>query len=208
MNKLYKKNKEECNSTKDLIIDCAGKLISKYGYDRVTSKSICEEARVNIAAINYHFGSYDELYITILKEVHKYVMNIDELNEIYLNNLNPREKVDMFIDIFIDNLFKDKGWYIKVWAREIINPTPFIAQVFSQEVFPKLNIVAKIFSEYTKIPVSDPSLYSCIISTVSPFIVVFLAHKLESVLSYQYSKESLILNLKKIVLAGLEEFKV
>ena len=43
---------ENIKETKALIIDCAGSLIAKYGYAKVTSKSICEKAKVNMAAMS------------------------------------------------------------------------------------------------------------------------------------------------------------
>lgn len=211
-----KKNKdtEIINNTKSIIINCAGELIAKYGYDRVTSKSICEKAKVNIAAINYHFGSYDGLYIIVLKEVHKYLLSIEELSELYLDNLTAKEKIERFIDIFIENYLNKNNWYINVWVREIINPTPFIEQILSQEAVPKLNIVSKIFSEYTNIPSSDPMLYSCIINSISPFMVIFLTHNttkmidVEKMIGIKSSRKELISNLKKFIFIGLDGIKI
>ena len=110
-----KKEKTVANKeTKNLIINCAGKLIAKYGYANVTSKSICEEAKVNMAAINYHFGSRDGLYKAVLKETHDFLISIDELNKLYLSNLTAKEKIEVFIDLFIKRLSNKKNWYLKV----------------------------------------------------------------------------------------------
>ena len=67
-------NDENINETKSLIMDCAAKLIAEYGYAKVTSKSICEKAQVNVAAINYHFDSREGLYTEILNKVHEHML--------------------------------------------------------------------------------------------------------------------------------------
>ena len=203
-----KKEKTVANKeTKNLIINCAGKLIAKYGYANVTSKSICEEAKVNMAAINYHFGSRDGLYKAVLKETHDFLISIDELNKLYLSNLTAKEKIEVFIDLFIKRLSNKKNWYLKVWAREIVNPSPFITQILSQKTLLKLDIVSKIFSEYTRFPITDLKLYSCILSTVSPFVITFLAHDTFDLLPVKFSEKYLAAHLKEVVLAGLEKFR-
>ena len=200
-------NNEEIKETKALIIECAGQLIAKYGYAKVTSKSICEKSKVNMTAINYHFGSRDGLYMAVLKEVHKFLINVDELNELYLSNLSAKEKLEAFIDIFVKSSYNEKSWHIKVWTREIVNPSPFINQILSQEGLPKLNIVSKIFSEYTGLQITEPKLYSCILNTMAPFILMFLAQDTAELLPVKYSGKDLVAHLKKFVFAGLDEFK-
>ena len=96
-----KKEKTVANKeTKSLIINCAGRLIAKYGYANVTSKSICKEAKVNMAAINYHFGSRDGLYRAVLKETHDFLISVSELNKLHLSDITAKEKIEVFIDIF------------------------------------------------------------------------------------------------------------
>ena len=40
-----KSDNSDIGRTKALIIDCAGNLIAKYGYTKVTGKNICEKAK-------------------------------------------------------------------------------------------------------------------------------------------------------------------
>lgn len=199
-------NKTEIKETKDLIIDCAGKLIAKYGYADVTGKSICKSAKINMTAINYHFGSRNGLYLAVLEKAYNFLLNIDKLDKLYLSNLAAGEKIEAFIDILTENLSNEKIWYLKVWVRELVNPSPFLEQVLAKKTLPQLDIVSKIFSEYTKLPVTNPKLYSCILNTVSPFIVTFLAHNTAEFFPVKYSKKELVSHLKKLVFTGLDEF--
>jgi len=54
--------------TPERIVSAATKLFANKGYDGASIKDICSKARVNIAAINYHFGSKDNLYRHIIEQ--------------------------------------------------------------------------------------------------------------------------------------------
>jgi AcrR family transcriptional regulator len=47
--------------TKARILEAAEKIIAEYGADKATLRMITSSAKVNLAAINYHFGSKDKL---------------------------------------------------------------------------------------------------------------------------------------------------
>lgn len=53
--------KREEASTRDRILAAAEKLFSHQGLERATIRGIAAEAGVNIAAVNYHFGSKEAL---------------------------------------------------------------------------------------------------------------------------------------------------
>ena len=52
--------------TKTRILEAAEKLIVQYGPEKATLRRITAEAGVNLAAINYHFGSKANLENAIL----------------------------------------------------------------------------------------------------------------------------------------------
>jgi AcrR family transcriptional regulator len=52
--------------TKDKILDTAQRLIGDNGYAATSVRQIVAEARVNLAAIHYHFGSKEELLDAII----------------------------------------------------------------------------------------------------------------------------------------------
>jgi len=51
----------ERSATRQLILEAVVTCIEKYGIDKLTTRRIAEEAGTNIASINYHFRSKDEL---------------------------------------------------------------------------------------------------------------------------------------------------
>ncbi len=61
--------------TKTRIIRAAESLFLQRGYEGTSLRAITTEANVNLAAVNYHFGSKDELFSMLLVE------RLDPLNE-------------------------------------------------------------------------------------------------------------------------------
>lgn len=201
--------RQDGNNTKALIIECAGRLIAEHGYAATTSKMICEKAGTNLAAVNYHFGSRDGLYIAVLEEVHKHLLNIDDLNELLIDNCPPLTKLEQFIDTLLTAIYSNNNWHVRVWAREVINPSPFIYQILSKEAAPKFIAASKIFSDATGLPLGDLKLYTCMLGVMAPFIIIFLSNTKivnKVVPKIEISQPKMIRELKKFVFAGLTAY--
>jgi len=59
----------ELEGTKLALINAAGKLFADKGFEGTSVRAIAEEAGANIAAVNYHFGSKENLYTEALRYV-------------------------------------------------------------------------------------------------------------------------------------------
>ena len=73
-------------STSEQILDAAEKLFSQTGYHATTLRNITQEAKVNLAAVNYHFGSKEELVNAVIER------RIVPINNIRMKMLNEIEK--------------------------------------------------------------------------------------------------------------------
>src|SRR3546814_15414108 len=54
-------------STREIILDTAEALFARQGHDGTSMRQITSEAGVNLAAVNYHFGSKEALVQAVLK---------------------------------------------------------------------------------------------------------------------------------------------
>src|SRR5260221_4491016 len=57
----------QLKDTRSRILDVAEELFSEQGFDRVSIRDITRKAQVNLAAINYHFGSKEDLIAAIFE---------------------------------------------------------------------------------------------------------------------------------------------
>ena len=202
--------REDGKETRALIIECAGNLIGNLGYEKVTSKAICQMAKVNMAAVNYHFGSRDGLYLAVLEEVHNYFISLDALQRLYASDCTSKEKIERFFDFFLGSVLDEKSWHVKVWAREVLAPSSFVKQVLSEQALPKINVVMKIFSEYTGLAEDDPKLYTCYFSAMSPLMMgAFIRrNNMEEIAPHIGNAARQTKLIKEFIFAGLDNFKV
>lgn len=55
--------------TKEQILNAAEKLFASLGFAGTSLRAIIREADVNLAAVHYHFGSKEELFIAVVRRV-------------------------------------------------------------------------------------------------------------------------------------------
>ena len=84
--------KRDIAKTRSAIIEAAEKLMSECDDpDEVTSRAITREAGVNLAMINYCFGSREELLYEVFSKMHNEVTEYEpELNGIIDSGISPK----------------------------------------------------------------------------------------------------------------------
>ena len=61
------KPENESTKTRERILQIACEVFAKRGFRNTTIRDICQQAHVNIAAINYYFSSKENLYEAVCK---------------------------------------------------------------------------------------------------------------------------------------------
>ncbi len=62
-------NSAEASDTRDRVIDAAEKLFAEQGFEAVSLRQITAQADVNLAAVNYYFGSKEGLIVEVMARV-------------------------------------------------------------------------------------------------------------------------------------------
>jgi AcrR family transcriptional regulator len=82
-------------STREKILNAAMALISKEGFDGVTVRKIAKMADVNVALINYYYGSKENLLNETLKELIAILQK--SFHVLTDENLSPQERLKIFL---------------------------------------------------------------------------------------------------------------
>lgn len=88
------------SATRDNILNATLKIIGEEGFQNVTIRKIATLAEVNVAAVNYHFGSKD----VVINEALRYMTT--KLREAFVflgdNNIPAQERMKNFIRSYAD----------------------------------------------------------------------------------------------------------
>ncbi|WP_459617675.1 TetR/AcrR family transcriptional regulator [Bordetella sp. 2513F-2] len=163
------------NSTRAGIVEAAGRLYAERGYAGTTSKAICERAGVNLAAINYHFGSRDGMYLAVLQAVHERILSLDFVRGLAGDAREPAEKLRAFLHALVVNILDGGNWAIRVWAREVLAPSPLLPRVMRENTQPKFDVLSGILADITGVPPHDARMTQLVLSVLSPCLVLLLA---------------------------------
>lgn len=193
-------------ATRARILEAAGQLFAEHGYADTTSKAICERAQTNIAAVNYHFGSRDGLYLALLEEVHRRLVSIDYLTGLADSPLPPAKKLEHLLDGLVPLVLNSESWHTRLWARELFAPSPMLPKVMREQTMPKFNVLSRIVAEISGIPARDPALTRCVLNIMAPCIMLLIVRRnLESPVQgiFRQPPEELAQHMKTYALGGL-----
>lgn len=172
---IKKSSREDGEETKEKLIECAGRLIAAQGYDRTTSKEICRLAGVNLASVNYHFGSREGLYRAVLENVCEHIMPLPTILGVVKAPITAREKLLKFMDMYVEEAFFSDSWQIQVSIREMVNPSTIFMEYADHTIREKLTPVLSVLAEYMGLLSEDRRVSQCFLAAISPFLIFLLS---------------------------------
>lgn len=128
--------------TRTRILDVAEALFMEHGFEATSLRSITSAADVNLAAVNYHFGSKEELFQTVLTR------RLDPMNQARLELLTALEaragRKPLSCERILGALFipalrlardPERGGkdFLRLLGRAYADPAPFIRHFLSEQ---------------------------------------------------------------------------
>src|SRR5262245_6406611 len=106
------------------LLDAAGVLFAQSGFRAKNVRDICESAKANQAAINYHFGDKENLYIECVRNAGQICKGRVPLPD-WPEGTSPREKLRDFVRAFVKRIVVDHepAWHSQLIMREMLMPT-------------------------------------------------------------------------------------
>jgi AcrR family transcriptional regulator len=88
---------------KDHILDVAERVFSDLGYDGASTRTISGEAGVNMAMLNYYFGSKEGLFLSVFnRKINSFKEILQGLNSD--EKLSTWQKVEKYIDLYAERV--------------------------------------------------------------------------------------------------------
>src|SRR5881296_836573 len=126
--------KDKAPETRQRLLEAAGEVFAEHGFHDATIREICEKAKANVAAVNYHFGDKEELYAAVFDYAR--ACAVDQFNELVVPTIPPEERLRAFVQAVLVRFF-DEGrpaWLGKLVAREMIEPTKALDSLVNGQI--------------------------------------------------------------------------
>jgi len=154
--------------THNRILSAACAVFAEKGFHDATVEEICRRAKSNIAAINYHFGSKDQLYARVWRKAFDEAMDAYPAEGGLGPDSAPTERLKGTIHSLVGKVVDSGriGHAGKLLLREMVNPTDVIRHVKRDALQPLHDRMSNLMRELLGPGASDEQLLLCQMSIV------------------------------------------
>lgn len=99
----------DLNNKQLQILQVAETLFAEKGFEGTSIRDISKEANINVAMVSYYFGSKEKLLEALI--LHKTSGLKEQLVHLIDENLEPMEKINKLIALYINRINCNKGIY-------------------------------------------------------------------------------------------------
>lgn len=163
------------DQTKMLLIDVAGRLFAQKGYLAVSSKEICQCAKLNIAAVNYHFVNKEGLYHAVLLEADQRILSTDTLQQLDQAYPEPLTKLKhILLAVMVQVFNKPDDWHFKVLLREVMSPSGTAEKIAGQLTKPKSRLLRRLIGRILGLPSHHSLVQEALACCFAPCLVLLI----------------------------------
>jgi AcrR family transcriptional regulator len=155
--------------TRERILRIAAEVFADSGFERATVREICSRASVNVAAVNYHFGDKEHLYIEVLKyckalAFEKYPSETDTKK-----SDSPEIRLKVFIRSFVFRILDggSSSLFGRLVSREYIEPTRAFDMLVEEAMRPVFILLSEIVGELLGRRAPAMRVHMCCASVIS-----------------------------------------
>jgi len=136
--------------TRERIMKAAERLFAERGYDGTSIRTIVAKARVNQAAINYHFDGKDGLYREVLRAAFR-ALTEDQIAHRQDTSAMSREGAlaDFIRRQLRPLMARDElSRHMRIFNWETVRPTPVFTSLVSEEAAPFMGLAVDLVRRF------------------------------------------------------------
>ncbi|HEY2051515.1 MAG TPA: CerR family C-terminal domain-containing protein [Caulobacteraceae bacterium] len=196
------------------LLEAAGEIFARKGFECATSREICLCAGVNLAAVNYHFGGVEALYIAALREADARTTWVDKVNLEGFAELPAKEKLKAVLRYLVFQLTaRSDAWEMRLVYRELTIPTFAHEEFLATGIEPRRDFMRAIIAEILDCPPEAPAVGRCMLSVMAPWMTLSVINRptlhtfLPELEARPEGVERLVDHVERFVLAGIDAIK-
>lgn len=167
--------------TKWRILCAARNAFAEHGPANARIRDICERAQANVAAVNYHFGNKDKLYVAVLRDYLLRKLERHPHDTDVTSDSPPRERLRVFIRSLLAQFLNDDDAVSEKLGRlltqEFIDPSSeYSSSLLEEQILPLHRLLLQILREMLP-HASDREVARCALNIVGQCLHSCLAPK-------------------------------
>jgi AcrR family transcriptional regulator len=129
-----KKQRKDAQETRQRLLAAAAEVFAQKGYWEATHAEICRKAQANTAAVNYHFGSKESLYIESWKYAFEKSVEAHPPDGGIAAEAPVAQRLRGRILAFMQRIADPGNYEIEIMHKEMANPTGLLTQPVHEKV--------------------------------------------------------------------------
>jgi AcrR family transcriptional regulator len=162
-----KKQRIDGEETRNKLLVAAAEVFAKKGFWETTNADICGRAGTNIAAVNYHFRSKENLYI----EAWKYSFEKATTKYPPDGGISPEAPIQKRLHgrvlSFMQRVADPEMHDIEIMHKEMANPTGLFTEDIINTIEPIQSVFESVFKDLLGDSVSEQQIHFCHMSVIS-----------------------------------------
>jgi AcrR family transcriptional regulator len=199
--------------TRHRVLEAAGEVFAERGFRAATVREICQRAKANLAAVNYHFGDKERLYEAVLQYTFRHAVETYPLDLEVGAEATAAERLRAFIRSHLFS-FLDEGlpaWRGKLVAREMAEPTRALDAVVDQMIRPDAELLMAIVRDLIGHDATPQRVWQCTASIIGQCLFYHHARPVIMRLNLEQTYtpeaiEQLVDHIAQFSLAALRQF--
>ena len=126
--------------TKTRLMEAGRKIFAEHGLEKARIRDICAVAGTNVAAVNYHFGSKDRFYITVLAENIRLAKERHPLDAGITAESLPKDRLKAFVRGMLEHFLTEEddvsAKLSKLVLQELLSPSMHFGELVEKHIRP------------------------------------------------------------------------
>ena len=133
---MKRKQRKDAQETRQRLLAAAAEVFAEKGFWETTHVEICEKAKANTAAVNYHFGSKENLYVEAWKYSFERSVEAHPPEGGVARGAGSKRGCTAGSWRFMRRIADPNNHEIEIMHKEMANPTGLLAEALQRAIEP------------------------------------------------------------------------
>lgn len=171
--------REDAARTQERLLAAASEAFAEKGYRQATVSEICERAKSNVAAVNYHFGDKETLYIKSWRNAFYESLKVYPPDGAVGADAPPEERLRGRVKALIRRITSPQNREFLIVLRELASPTGLLDEVTRKDLRPLRESMEGLIRELLGPQASETQVRFCAIGIVSQCFIPMLMKRMD-----------------------------